>query len=113
MISGLPDADDLTIEVGSDFSDGAECKGEQYRRVTSGVDFGEMAEDESKSHDFVVVVHDFYLPSSPDGNEAAVGELDPAPVSNSQPVSCVENSETNDWAQPKLMGDDGEELNCG
>lgn len=112
-IPGLPDAGDPTIEIGSDFTDGAECEGEQYRRVTSGVDFGEMAEDESKTHDFVVVVHDFYSPNSPDGNESAISELDLAPVSNSQPVSCVESNETNDWAQPKLMGDDEEQLNCG
>lgn len=62
----------------STFTDGPRCdepEGVGSQTQVAGVNFGEMTPNETKTHDWLLVIKDYYSPANPDGNEALLSQL--------------------------------------
>jgi hypothetical protein len=82
VFSDLPggiDRGDVLFEIASSFDDGPQCdSGTSTARLEERVEFSGVAPDEERTHEMLLVIHDYYSPAAPEGR---AGEIADARVS--------------------------------
>lgn len=97
----------LNVSVAQRFSDHDGCEFEEADLLAE-VNF-ELSEDEIGSHEFIVIVHDYYSPEQPDGDEANLGYLriaidDRSSIITGWEQTCVSASLPLDGSSARLDG---------
>jgi hypothetical protein len=66
----------VRVDAANDFSDGPQCDALTDGSIDdgTGVGFGDLAPEGEDSHDSLLVLHDYYTPAYPDGDDVGLGE---------------------------------------
>lgn len=78
VVSGFHtlDAGDISWEVAESFSDGPECSESQgIGRLEARVSFKGVGAGEDRSHELLLVIHDYFSPGSPEGREGDLADV--------------------------------------